>query len=759
MKDILASLALALVLAWAFSVACCGQSPDSVRNDGKSTVVQNRDSATIRLRVRVEDRSGKPLRKAKGILFKMMPPRTQAGRPDSESTITKGGGTAPSGNDGYVETSPLPLKLAYGLEIQADGFAPEVTRWTHPTHSGAIELPPVQLRRLETLAGTVVDRQGHPVSGVTVIQSGDAAKRLEAVSNRDGHFRLNEVPEGRAIVCFEAPGYRFHGDLLLCPSQGNRIELERVGEANPRVLKPAAVSSRHWSPEQRAAVVKKIYEPLIARVLAQPVVAERDRPILFAAARLDPEGVSARLDHLKFARPEIAQGVRFSIANSLLIKGNPDAALEAIDKFKDVQWKLQAYLHWFDTEPFRSKYPDARRRALAKARAMFDKEIKPADYVYQLCQLAAQLSEIGDQAGARKTIQDCQTLLDKMPAESDGREALAIQLAIAVSRDDVERAKKLAADAEPDQVIRLAAAIARHHPKNVETFLADEAGDLSLMQLRGVANDLPNLCLRVARQDPAAAERLLLKYARLPQPKTDAEKLFGLGGSFGLNLSQEFLEFQIVKLKAVCYGLIAEGAVANDPAAARHALSQSVDLVKPLRAGFVYPMTEFYHSPAVLMALLVPTAERIDPALAREVFWRALSLRTAMSGESHEREMLDIDTCLLANLVRFYDQPLAAFLLDPVFSRIRLRTFSGMASSYWVIHSVTLDSPERALAWADSLGGELRYWDGSLVRDSVSNVIASALWVDAYWDADRGQRLHNELSQVQSIYGVYLNRD
>jgi hypothetical protein len=160
LKDILASHALALVLALAFNVACRGQSPDAVRNDGKSIVGQSQDSATILLRLRVEDRSGKPLPKAKGVLFRMMPPRTQVGRQDSKSTITKAGGTALSGNDGYVETSRMPVMSAYGLEIQADGFALEVTRWTHPTQSGAIELPPVQLRQLGIIAGTVVDRQG-----------------------------------------------------------------------------------------------------------------------------------------------------------------------------------------------------------------------------------------------------------------------------------------------------------------------------------------------------------------------------------------------------------------------------------------------------------------------------------------------------------------------------------------------------------------------------------------------------------------------
>ena len=57
-------------------------------------------------------------------------------------------------------------------------------------------------------------------------------------------------------------------------------------------------------------------------------------------------------------------------------------------------------------------------------------------------------------------------------------------------------------------------------------------------------------------------------------------------------------------------GSLPTGCAAHDPVAARHALAESIDLIEPLRAGFVHPLMEFYHSPAVLMALLVPTAER-----------------------------------------------------------------------------------------------------------------------------------------------------
>ena len=185
--------------------------------------------------------------------------------------------------------------------------------------------------------------------------------------------------------------------------------------------------------------------------------------------------------------------------------------------------------------------------------------------------------------------------------------------------------------------------------------------------------------------DPAAAERLLLKFAQVPQPKTDAEKMFGIGGSFGLNLSKEFIEFQVTKLKAGCYSLIAEGAAAHDPAAARHALEQGVALVKPLRTGYLYPTSQFDHTPAGLMALFVPVADRFDSALAREIFWRALSLRVALPGESHERDMLDIDTSQLAGLVRFYDRSLSELLLAPLVARTRGRSFSGTPANFWVV--------------------------------------------------------------------------
>jgi hypothetical protein len=158
------------------------------------------------------------------------------------------------------------------------------------------------------------------------------------------------------------------------------------------------------------------------------------------------------------------------------------------------------------------------------------------------------------------------------------------------------------------------------------------------------------------------------------------------------------------------------------------------------------------------MAMLVPVAERIDPALAREAFWRALSLRVGASGESRQREKIDGDTCLLANVLGQYDREIAESLLEPILARLRSRTFAGTIPYYWTTRWLTLDSPERALAWADSLG-DLPSSNGPAPREMTRQVIANVLSNAGNTGSDPLQRVKAELAIVQNAYGVYLERD
>lgn len=715
-------------------------------------------SATIRLRVRVEDQAGKPLAGARATLFKMAPQTGRALRNDMPLAITKQGSRLTGEAGGVLQTPPLPGKLAYVLEVDAEGFAPELTRWVGPSQSGTIELPAVKLRRLGAVKGTVVDRLGHPVPHVTVIQSGDGPKRLDAVTDGQGRFSLEDMPEGTAVVCFEAAGYRFWGTVVSCPANNVRIELERIGDPNPRMLTRVPLSPDEWPEKRRLAAAKELIEPIVARVLTKSTIDESDFPALAAAARIEPKRILPRIDSFKFAQPFRRALLRNTAMNFLNANRKPAELLEAASKLSDPPSQIDAYLEWFHSAGRDPANVATKRVALQKARSLIAASKETYRRGYWLCQLGSQLWDIGDQAAAREVFHDCKTLLEKMPEGAGGRDGIRIMLAGAVSRDGVGEAKKLTDGLEPGPMLRVAGEMARTHPQEVEAFLAPIPDKLSLMQLSGVANQLPRVCSYVARRDPAAAERILVKFARPPQAQSDAESIFGLGGGMFGNLSKELIDFQVVKVKAVCYGLIADAAAKRDQPAARHALLQAIDVIRPLRAGFVHPTRHFYHTPSGLMALLIPVAERIDRALANEIYWRALSLRIPISGETYDRILLDIDTPDLVLLVNFYDRSLAAALLEPLLSRLASRSYSGMPTYVWSVRTLTLLSPQRAITFPKSLS-ESPGWDDSRPRDAANLWIANVLNNSPMWDKDLGRRLNNQMAVMRSVYDAYVASD
>jgi hypothetical protein len=721
-------------------------------------------SQTVRLRVQVQDAAGHPLGKAHASLFKAIPQSAKASRNESPISISKQAVLVTPGKDGFIETPELPGKLAYVLEIDAAGYAPQLTRWTHPTRVGTVELPPLKLCPLGAIKGTVVDRAGKPVENVSVIQSGDGPKRLETTTDRQGHFTLDGIPEGPAMVCFEGAKYRFFGDVLACPAENVRVVLERVDDPNPRVLKLAAGASTDWTEERRVAVAKQQLEPLAAAVLAKKSVDDSSFFIMVALARTDPRRLLGQLDSLKFDRPFRLNQLRSIATNALAdpttaknAGGGSANSLAAISKISDPEMRLNAYLYRFqNSSENRTNIPE-RRAALEKARELIAASKEPIMHAFQLCQLGTQFSEIGDRDTARKVLQECRTLYEKMPAEARGRQAIRLNLAMAIARDDPAEAKKLASDLEPGPMLRLAGEIARKHPQDAEALLATVPNELSLIQLQGVGNNLPPLVSRVARKDPAAAERILVRFARPPKAQSDADSIFGLGGGM-FNVPKEVIDFEVLKVKACCYGLIADSAAKQDPEAARHALLQAVELIKPLRQGVQHPMNRNYHTPSGLMAMLVPVAYRVDPALANEILWRAISLRPSLTGESYERLMLDSEAPHLVNIVRCFDEALAEELLKPLLARVIARSYSGMPIYTWSVHAFMLMHPDQAIEFANRLS-DFPGWNGLSPRDTARQTVVNVFTNSSMWDKDASHRLRNELNSIRNSYEIYLGNE
>src|SRR5579872_693754 len=162
---------------------------------------------TVRLKVRIVDTAGRAFSKATVRVIMLTDERT------FQTEVVSFDGTTEllADADGGLLTPPLKRDKPYVLQVDAPGALSALSRWRRMPAHGVVPLPDVVLRRLLTVAGVVVDPDGEPIAGATVIQSGDGPKRTEATTDSKGRFQIGGVPEGGAFLFAEKEGYLFHG--------------------------------------------------------------------------------------------------------------------------------------------------------------------------------------------------------------------------------------------------------------------------------------------------------------------------------------------------------------------------------------------------------------------------------------------------------------------------------------------------------------------------------------------------------------------
>ena len=139
-----------------------------------------------------------------------------------------------TGTDGSFRTpANLQQGRSYRLAIRAAGKDPIFSEWTTIPETPHA-LPPMVQRSLRTVRGHVVDRQGKPVAGARVFQSGDGPERTETTTAVDGQFSLGGFRQGPVFVFVRSAGFRFSGQMIKPSDVNVRIELTPDGEA-PRM--------------------------------------------------------------------------------------------------------------------------------------------------------------------------------------------------------------------------------------------------------------------------------------------------------------------------------------------------------------------------------------------------------------------------------------------------------------------------------------------------------------------------------------------
>jgi hypothetical protein len=156
--------------------------------------------------------------------------------------------------------------------------------------------------------------------------------------------------------------------------------------------------------------------------------------------------------------------------------------------------------------------------------------------------------------------------------------------------------------------------------------------------------------------------------------------------------------------QAQLLGLLAEGAVRSDKLKAKPLLEQAVATLQSLSEGHFNARLGWYYAPATVLATFIPIAEDIDPALAREIFWRSLAMRVPpFKGESAEQQSHDFSLAFLALMLDRYDHDTADAIFRPVMERETSRALNGGEIYVWVhIVRARLD-PQRTVQFAHQL--------------------------------------------------------
>jgi hypothetical protein len=371
--------------------------------------------------------------------------------------------------------------------------------------------------------------------------------------------------------------------------------------------------------EEARAMARRLVEPVWKVVAEQGDEAARFRT-LEALVDADPAGTLDKLESVRFAHRQYEFNLRLLIAAAMAAVDPEDAAAVA-EAIADPGPRAGALIWMVDALP-----PGPRERALAlldraavHARATPD----PAERLRWLGDVAERLHDLGEVEKAKAVFAEGLRIANQIPDKAEPRRAaFAGQLA----RVDVPAALAIAGDfrARPGALAYLAQRLIDKDPAEAERIWKGLIGsNLRLGVWEG-------LCWKMATVDPARARRFV----------------DGLPG---------------VELNPDLYVCLALGAWKRDEAEARRALDAGI-------RGFDRLLHDEPER-ARAAADLLPVAERIDPALVPEFFWRAVA---ALTPTENPRSVTPDAPNASASIERlaWYDRAVAAALFEPARERI-----------------------------------------------------------------------------------------
>ncbi|HEV3341656.1 MAG TPA: carboxypeptidase-like regulatory domain-containing protein [Pirellulales bacterium] len=639
------------------------------------------DAATVQ--GRVVDSTGRPVAGAEVCLWQKLPQADGQGVSTQPVKFADGDALVTDAEGRFVTPDVLVGEAFARVVAEAAGMLAGRSGWLEIGKDASVAAPDIVLKRLRAISGKVVDGRGRPVAVVTVFNTGDGHERVETMSQDDGTFQLTGVPEGPVFLFAEKPGYRFTG-LRVSAAEGAPVfTLATVDEpAEPIATLPPLVSD-----EEKAEICRQMLDPWLDEVARSGVDV---RTPLLTLADLDPVEAYNRAGEMHFAKASDRTLFQHVLLNKCIERrALPwDELRTLIESTEDRSWLASFYVlaarQVGDTQ-------DALRRDWLAAALLDARRItESAQRAQMLALVAAGLSDTGDEHGAAQIMSEAEKIAEQLPpARTFG--SVFYFLAYHLAKRDPARAQTWLDKIKDDNAYtieagQVAARLVPEHPAAAEEVWnrasgrADGERRPGQLPLRSI--QMADFCYGMAGVDLVRAERL----AREGEPF----RVRGLGAA-ALRLAE------------------------SDPAAARKLLQGIVrDELPRATADAEFKPFEYLLAAPITAAWILPIAERIDPQLGRECFWRSLALRPPRPRRDKlDDEVASIDIALTMMLGR-YDREVARELLAPLVARL----------------------PE--LAQCGSAGLESRHAPFVYLPagTEVSKILVAALYIDARWSAE-----------------------
>ena len=544
----------------------------------------------------------------------------------------------------------------YRALADAPGYSPGRTRPLRPGPSGVLTFPEIVLPREArrfTAEGRVLDRQGRPVAGAEVCASREGPCCRRTQTDVNGRFRLEDLAEGRNFLFAEAEGYRFSGrtiDPALGPFDLRLTRLDEGPDTSMRTLTPA---------QPALARARSVLAPYVERVLSHGDHATRVRT-LELLARIDPKRVLALIDARGVEDAWFADHLRQTAAGGLIRANAAEEALVVLGSIRDVRWRAQGYLDAADALPPTSRALKGEwvEHALRDARTIRD----PSSRVIALAGVAGRLIDLGESDRATLLLADSRLLAESLSGATSGgraRASFAECLALVDPAPALAMTDILVDPGAFDRSrLKIARSMAGQDPAQASRVLD------TLRDPRVAAGALPALCHAMARLDAHRARRLIAQTR-----SADA------------------------CLPAYALGMMALAVADADKPEATLWLREAFDLLADLTASGPIPPGA-PHDPASVAAALLPVAERIDPRLIPELFWRTVSLHTP-------RPVAEIQSeAVYAMLLARYDRTVALAFFEPLASKARTTAEADIEP---LVVAATVLDPDLAARLVDGL--------------------------------------------------------